>query len=122
MTLSTETIPYSNGLRLLIVHIRPKNIGKVLFEPGSKGFHLFVKKLPKDPPYGQLLEPTTGKPFKEIDILRHDKGGYELEPGVEYDETETLVVSKGDNFYLETELWWPNNDDFVNNKKIVRVE
>jgi hypothetical protein len=121
LTVSTETAPYDSNLRLLIIHVKPKNIGKVLFQPGKKGFHLVVRKLPKNIQYGQLLELPSGQLFKRIDLLRHDEG-YELEPGVEYDETETLVVSKGDIFYIEAELWFEDDEYSAVSKAVVRVQ
>jgi len=121
LTASTETIPYTNNLRLLVIHIKPKNIGKVVFAPGKKGFHLFIKKLPKSATYGELIELAKAKEFKTVDLLRNDPDGYLLEPGVEYDEVESLVASPGDLFYIEAELWWSNDEDFVNIKEVVRV-
>ncbi len=53
--------------------------------------------------------------------MRTGPDGYSLEPGVEYDEVESLVASPGDLFYIEAELWWPDDEDSVNIKKVVRV-
>jgi hypothetical protein len=121
LTPSTETIPYTDNLRLLVIHIKPKNIGKVVFEPGKKGFHLLIKKLPKSAKYGELLEFAKAKTFKTVDLLRNDPDGYTLEPGAEYDEVESLVASAGDIFYIEAELWWSNDQDSVMSKIVVRV-
>ena len=121
LTASTETIPYTNNLRRLVIHINSKNIGKVIFEPGKKGFRLLIKKLPKNAKYGELIELAKAKEFKTVDLLRNEPDGYSLDPGAYYDEVESLVASPGDIFYIEAELWWPDDEGSVNIKRVVSV-
>lgn len=90
---TTEVLKYSDDSRMLLIHLRPKNIGKIRVEP------LHITVTVKDIPVG--LKPGSAVDLEKLkerfkaDVLDRFKDGYELEPGVEYDEIVTLVVPKG---------------------------
>jgi hypothetical protein len=90
LTVTTEVLKYSKDSKILLIHARPKNIGKVPVVPE----HLWVTV--KDIPTGLNLGAIDLKNLKErykADILSGYPDGYELEPGVEYDEIVALIVS-----------------------------
>ncbi len=90
--ISTEVLQYSGNDRLLIIHVRPKNIGKVLVSP--EHLTISVKNLPTDLKLG-AVDLGKQKERYSTDILNNYKDGYDLEPGVLYDEVVALIVPKG---------------------------
>jgi len=90
--ISTEVLPYSGNNRLLLIHVRPKNIGKVLVSP--EHLTVSIKDLPTDLKPG-AVDLRKLKERYSTDILDNYKDGYDLEPGVLYDEVVALVVPKG---------------------------
>ena len=102
LEVTAESVRYGGDLRLLVVHVKPKNIGKVLAQPTT--FRLIVRKIPPGIEQGKTIELAEIKPMASIDLLRHDQDGYEMEPGVGYDDVEVLVVQKGIVVHVEAEL------------------
>jgi flagellar biogenesis protein FliO len=46
INVSTEQQKYGQKSRLLLIHVRPKNIGKVLVSPGKAGIVVSVRAIP----------------------------------------------------------------------------
>jgi len=99
---TAESVEYRGDLRLLVIHVKPKNIGKVLVEPAT--FRLVVRKIPLGLPEGKIVELAPIEPMTSFDLLRHDRDGYEMEPNVEYDDVEVVVVPKNIVVHVEAEL------------------
>lgn len=103
VAVSAEFQPYGGDLRLLLIHARPKNIGKVLVEPGKSGFVVTVRTIPEKLKEG-VVDLEDLPVFYMDDLLKRFPDGYELEPGVEYDEVVALVVPKGKMFAVKATL------------------
>ncbi len=99
---TTDSVEYRGDLRLLVIHVKPKNIGKVLVDPPI--FRLTVRRIPLDLPQWKAIDLTPIEPMPPIDLLRHDREGYEMEPGVEYDDIELIVVPKNIVVHVQAEL------------------
>ncbi len=93
LTVSTEVLKYSDDNRLLLIHVRPKNIGKVPVLP--QHLNVTVRDLPGDLKPGSVELEKLKERYKTDVLDRFNGGGYELEPGVEYDEVVTIIVPKG---------------------------
>lgn len=94
LTVTADALPYSGGVRLLVVHAKPKNIGKVPIELPKTGFVVSVRALPKNAKGGPLDISKLPELYK-TDLLQRFPDGYRLEPGVEYDELYVLLVPPG---------------------------
>ncbi len=92
LTLSTQQIPYGE-LKLLVIHVRPKNLGKVLSSPVT--YRVQVEEISGGLPQGSVIERSSLKPIESVDMLRNHPDGYEMEPGVEYDDVEIVPLRKG---------------------------
>lgn len=120
LSVSTETFKYSNEYQLLVIHVKPKNIGKVLVKPGKDGLLVTVREIPGNQQLGAInLEKFPI--FHKADLLKKFTEGYELEPGVEYDETETLVVPKGKLYSIKTEIDLGDNTE-IDQVTITRID
>lgn len=124
LSISTDTIGYQGNLKLLVIHARPKNLGKTPIEIGGKkagGFHVTIKELPKNIQDGQLLEAEKLSVLvKDVDILRHYHDGYIIEPEGIYDEVEAIPLHKG--LYLLEAVFDLDREDYVNAYSIVEVK
>ena len=101
--ISTETKPYSEENRLMIVDVKPKNIGKIPVEAGKKGFVLTIRSIPQKLAIGYVDESKLPI-FHRINISAPNDGGYLLEPGVEYDEVHAFIVPKGSAFIVNADF------------------
>lgn len=118
LTISTEVLKYSGNNRLLLIHVHPKNIGKVLVSP--KLLTVTVSDLPINLKPGVIELAKLNERYK-TDILDRFKGGYDLEPGVEYDEVVVLIVPK-DTFYSVYGVLEFSEGDEVDHTTVARVE
>lgn len=123
LSISTDIIDYQDSLKLLVIHTRPKNLGKIPVEIGGKkagGFHVSIKKLEKNIQGGQWLEAEKLAEFKKVNILRHHPDGYVIEPDGNYDEVEAIPLPKG--LYLLEAVFDLNRDEYFNTYSIVDVK
>lgn len=120
LTISTEVVKYSDENRLLLIHIKPKNIGKVLVTPGKDGLVLTVRKLPDDYKPGAVDLAKLSEVHK-VDVLKKYPEGYELEPGVEYDEVDALIVPKGTVYAVDAVMDLGDSSE-VDQMHVVQVE
>jgi hypothetical protein len=103
---STDVLPYDSNSSLLIVHVKPKNIGNVPIElhGGVKGGDISVRVLlmPTKHGLGRIDQSQLTK-VENIDevknFVKEFGGEYTLEPGVEYDDLLYFVVPK-DRLYV----------------------
>lgn len=120
LTISTEVVKYSDENRLLLIHIKPKNIGKVLVTPGKDGLVLTVRKFPGDYKPGAVDLDKLSEVHR-VNVLKKYPDGYELEPGVEYDEVDALIVPKGAVYAVDAVMDLGDNTE-VDQMHIVQVE
>ena len=127
MTLQAEHLNYSVDSELLIIKLKLKNVGKVKIMPGPSGCRVSCRKVPHNVGLGQVVEWKKCDPvIDEIDILRHYRisGGYpkyEIEPGCEYHESETLVVQKKCVYLLKAEFWWKRDADSIEEYGVIQI-
>lgn len=126
ISVSADVLPYDDDRRLLVVHVRPKNAGKVPIEldGGKKGdIDVEVKVLPPKLPNGHLDPDKLPVKFPASNIVSGYKGGYVMEPGIDYDEIETFVVPKGATYIVRAEMdhYDEDPDDEVDASSVVVV-
>lgn len=117
---SAESRSYTDTQSLLIIHVKPKNIGKVVVRPGEDGLLVTVRKIPGDAKDGVMRLDALPLLYS-TDLLKRYLDGYEIEPGAEYDEILTIVVPKGSLYAVRAELDIGNEDE-VDHTTIVRAE
>lgn len=93
-----EVLPYSTDSGLLLIHVKPKNVGKVLVDP-PQAFTVIVRSLPTDVKGGIVELDKETNAYPPIDLLRRFPDGYQLEPGIEYDELVPIVVPRGHDVF-----------------------
>ena len=119
LAISTEVFHYSDNDRLLLIHVRPKNIGKVLVSPDH--LTVTVRDLPSNLSPGEVDLDKLNKRYS-TDILDRYKDGYDLEPSVIYDEVWALVVPKGTMYSVRAEIDFDENENEVDQTAVVRVD
>jgi hypothetical protein len=119
LTVSSESQPYSTNSRLLLVHVKPKNIGKVSVSPGKQGLLVIIRSVPDNMKDGILDLEKLPEVYK-TDLMKRFPEGYELEPGVEYDELIAMVVPKGSAFAIKAVF--DLEDDYLDHTTVARVE
>ena len=124
ISVTAEVMPYDDERRLLVVHIRPKNLGKVPIEllGGKRGdINLDIKVLPSKSPNGYLDLDGVPVMFAAHAIVSGFNGGYVMEPGIDYDEIKTFVVPRGATYVVRAEMEHYNDspDDEVDASCIV---
>lgn len=120
LTVSTEQKQYGKETRLLLIHIKPKNIGKSLVELGKTGFIVTVRSIPDNLIQGIIDLEKLPKAY-ETDLMKRFKDGYEMEPGVEYDEIIALVVPKNKIYAIKATID-PGEGDEVDHTVVTRIE
>jgi hypothetical protein len=120
IAVSAESQAYGNDLRLLLIHVRPKNIGKVLVTPGKLGLVVTVRSIPERLKSG-VVDLEELPVFYTGDLMNRFPDGYDLEPGVEYDEVLALIVPKGKMFSIKAILDL-GDDTEVDHTTVTRVE
>ncbi len=115
ISISAEVLPY-DGNELLVVHVRPKNIGKVpvkLFGKNKGDISVSLAELPSGHTIGRIQDDELKVINKIESLVAENSGEYGLEPGVEYDDVQYFIVPepkpKTTKYYVvSTELSWPN--------------
>jgi hypothetical protein len=112
---SADVLPYDSNSSLLVVHVKPKNIGKVPIElqGGVKDgdISVTVSSIPSKQGLGRINETELMK-VDEIKSFVNELGGdYILEPGVEYDDLKFFVVSKDRLYFVSAQLNLPYDGD-----------
>jgi hypothetical protein len=105
---------------LVIVYVKPKNIGKVPIEIAGDGITLTLKEIPKDAKVGHIdMEkiPTT----LNLPNLVKKYEGYLLEPGVTFNEVETFILPHGKTYLIEVAM--DLGDEFdVGSYQVVQIK
>ncbi|MFM0162905.1 hypothetical protein PQR39_21135 [Paraburkholderia sediminicola] len=127
ITVTAEVLPYDDTRRLLMVHVKPKNLGKVPIEldGGKKGdIDVLVKTFPAGLASGRVDRDKLPVAFAAHNIVSKYNGGYVMEPGIDYDEIETFIVPKGSTYLVYTEMdhYDDTPDDEVDDSAVVKVD
>jgi hypothetical protein len=90
---STQVAPYNQDARLLIVHVREKNVGKVPLELSKDAMILSVKRVPDTHALGYVNMDALAALFEEKHIL----GGEDiyLSPGAEQEDVAAFILVPG---------------------------
>lgn len=113
--------------RLLVLHIVPKNVGKIPLESAPR-FDVCINPLPEVMATGTVVEPQqrldTGKQQCrwQINVLRRYTDGYFVDPGTDYEEVEAIALPPG-LYQVEVELDADNDPHGAayNARQIVRM-
>jgi hypothetical protein len=122
LTIATEYRRHSDESRLLFIHVRSKNSGKVPVEvkPGNDDFVITVRRVSNN--VGQdALYLEESPEFYKADLMKLFPDGYVLEPGVEHDQVLALVVPKDSIYAIKATLDLRGNDK-VDQTVVARVE
>jgi len=127
ITVSAEVQPYDDTRRLLVVHVKPRNLGKVPIDlhGGKKGdIDVLVKTFPAGLASGRVDPDKLPVAFTAPNIVSKYEHGYVMEPGIDYDEIETFVVPKGATYLVYTEMdhYDDTPDDEVDDSIVVKVD
>jgi hypothetical protein len=126
MTLTTDVLPYRDELRLVIVTVALKNVGKVRVTPGESGCRMWVRQLSTDEPAGSTLDLDRGEVLVDSHDLigRYDPASpYEIEPGTQYNEIGTVVAAAGDVLGVKVTFFLGDRiDDAISESRVVRVD
>ncbi|MGP8439943.1 hypothetical protein ACT2FY_32250 [Paraburkholderia fungorum] len=128
ITVSAEVQPYDDTRRLLVVHVKPKNLGKVPIElhGGNKGdIDVLVKTFPAGLANGRVDQDKLPVAFKALGIISKYSGGYVMEPGIDYDEIQTFIVPKGATYLVYTDMDYFDSghpDDEVDDSVVAKVD
>lgn len=120
---SVDVFDQDGDNKLLAIHMKPKNIGKVPVEIGKGGLIIAVRKVPMNlKPGPNHLENL--KEIYKIDLIKEKfPDGYVLEPGVEYDDIETFVVPKSSTYAITANMLLSDaGEDRVDHTTIVKIE
>ena len=124
-TLQLTVLPYytSKDQRLLLVHVHPKNAGKVpIYLRKPDDLRVKVKRIPEQGLSGVIDVDRLPKPVAEIDgMLKRYGDEYELDPGVEFDEVASFVLPLG-LYHVEAELSFGKEGDTVGDQEIVELK
>ncbi|MGG1944692.1 hypothetical protein AB1286_07775 [Trinickia sp. NRRL B-1857] len=127
ISVTADVMPYDGDRRLLLVHVRPKNAGKVPIEldGGKEGdIKITVGELPATLPDGPVDADKLPVQFSVPNFVERYSGGYVMEPGIAYDELVPFVVPKGRTYFVRAEMthYDDSPDDEVDGSYIVKVE
>jgi hypothetical protein len=122
INVSTEYQQHSDGLRLLLIHVKPKNVGKAIYEAkrNKQKFTVKIRNISTGIGKGVLDLETLPESYN-VDLMKRFPDGYEIDPGVEYDEVVAVVVPK-DSMYAISAVLDINSEDEVDHTTIVRVD
>ncbi|MEM5316530.1 hypothetical protein [Paraburkholderia sp. JHI869] len=127
VTVTAEVQPFNESSRLLVVHVKPKNVGKIPIEldGGKKGdISVDVRVLPSKLPDGLVKVDALPIKYRAANIVSKFKGGYVMEPGIDYDEVQMFVVPKDATYIVRTEMdnYDQDPDDEVDASCVVPVQ
>ncbi|VWM17669.1 hypothetical protein [Burkholderia lata] len=127
ISVAAEVMPYDDGRRLLLVHVRPKNAGKVPIEldGGTNGdIKITVSIVPLKLPNGPMDSDKLPAQFTVPNFVSRYPGGYVMEPGIDYDELVPFIVPKAKTYIVHAEMMHYDDspDDEVDGSYIVKVD
>jgi hypothetical protein len=117
---STQTVPYNKDTRLLVVHIREKNVGKIPVQIKPDALTLTVRKLPDALSPGYIKTDSKPALFEEKHLLARYPEGLYLSPGTEQEDIAQFVVAPG--LYTVEAVFALTDGDTVSHEAFQRVE
>ncbi|PTB17869.1 hypothetical protein C9I57_25420 [Trinickia symbiotica] len=126
ISVTAEFKPYDDERRLLIVHVRPKNVGKVPIEldGGKNGdIEVQVKVIPSKMADGPINLDKLPVQYRVSNFVSRYQGGYIMEPGIDYEEVLTFVVPKDTTYLVNAEMaHFEVPDDEVDGSYVIKVD
>lgn len=132
ISVSADVLPYDAQNALLVVHLKPKNVGKVPVElAGGKiggDISLTIRVLTSGIKAGRVEEGKLPKQAALDSLVAENSGDYIIEPSVEYDDVRAFVVPKGKTYFVNAELTLPNkggkpdDEESVDSSVVVEVK
>jgi hypothetical protein len=126
LAISPELIKYRGNLRVTLINVTLRNVGKVKITAGQAGCRLWVRRLPANLAHGQSLDLEAGESLIDgVDLLaKYDKEfPYEIEPGSEYHEFGNLVARTGDLLSITVTFYLGKlEDDAISEHRLVYIE
>lgn len=124
LELEPQAIKLDDHSQLLILHIKPTNKGSVpvnISGDGRKGqFTVEVKRVDKSKMQDfQWIESDKLILVNKIDILRHFKDGYSIEPNASYDEIEAITLPVG-VYWVNAKITF-NDGDYIDQSLAVKL-
>jgi hypothetical protein len=121
VSVEATSLPYySKAQRLLIVHMRPKNVGKVpVTYNKNDDARVVVKLIPDDHPAGAVDMDKLPVAYEKKDLFGRYGDEYEIDPGIEYDEVITFVVPPG-TYHVEGVIG--QADETIGDQAVIRIE
>lgn len=121
VTVSTEVIPYDSDRRLLVAHVRERNVGKVPITFPKDAMHVSLSEIPIHlSPAESPIKLDHLPVSQEAEGVFRRYGSVEIDPAVEFEDLVAFVVSPG-IYHVEADLDTPDGD-FVNGEAIARVQ
>jgi hypothetical protein len=127
VSVEATSLPYSKAQRLLIVHFRPKNVGKVpVTYDKEDDARVVVKQIPDDHAAGAVDLDKLPVAYERRNLFARYGEPYEIDPGIEFDELATFVVPPG-TYHVEGIIGSPNNkelrlDETIGGQTVIRIE
>jgi len=106
MWVSAQSLAYGKDMRLLTVHVREKNVGKVPVSFGPHALTLVVKKVPDSLPSGYVDIDRQPALFTVKNLLKDETY---LGVGAEFQDVAEFVVPLG-TYDVEASLLLPDGD------------
>ncbi|ALS65509.1 hypothetical protein EGJ54_24510 [Pandoraea apista] len=104
LKVSASVLPYDTDHRLLVVRVKPGNVGRVPLDISDQPMSIAIKEIPAGHETGYVNRDDLKPLYVAQNIIGRYKGGYELDPGVEFDEVEPFVVPAGRTYVVEATL------------------
>src|SRR5512135_2870988 len=122
INVTTDVVSYDSHSSLLVVHVKPKNIGRVpiTLTGGTSGGGITVtlKIFSRDLKPGNIDKDKlpAAKNIKKVNYkLDNESNSYTIEPGAEYDDIWTFVVPRKQIYFINAELELPYDGDNPDN-------
>jgi hypothetical protein len=119
MNLVTEVMPYSEGTRLLVIHLKTKNPAdhSVEFEKPKSDFRINVFEMPSGVKPNTLIDGAQGRRLASLDLMSSEP--YLFLPLAEFEDSAAVVLPKGVTVFVEAVL--KKGEDDISVDKVVLV-
>jgi hypothetical protein len=128
LDMTTEVLPYTKNLRMLVVHVKSKNptTSAINFDPGLSTYTLSAKTIPADAKENSNINLARVRNLMPpIDLMPNDGTGILYMPNAEFEDTEILIVTANSTVFLSAEIARKEGirqpSDFVSVERVVQV-
>jgi hypothetical protein len=124
IAVSAEVLPYDADKSLLVVHVKPRNPGKVPIKLKEGDIDVLVETIPPGLCKGHVDDELGVRMFSDGADIIGSGDSYTMEPGVEYDEVQLFVVPKGQTYLVNAAMFGFTEDPAadVNDSAVVKVD